>query len=1110
MYRLSLLLGLFIFSLITCAQVNDSFDDNDFTTGTIWSGESSIGNSDAFEIAEADNQLKSQALSGSSGTRISYLSTTDAQDLSSSTAEWDFRFRLDFSRPSSSSSTTNGNNTSRVYLMSNTADLSGDLNGYFVELRYPGTSDFNEVRLYRQDAGTTTELALSGTVQTVTSQDFASVNITRSELGVWEVTVNSTSQGTVTDNTYNSSTHFGVQIRYSANSRSGLFYYDDFATTYSAVADTDPPTLSSSSANSATEVVLEFNEGVDETTAETASNYSFDNGATVSNAERNTSDNSQVTLTVSSLNNGTTYTVTVNNVEDESGNAIAANSTSSFEYIQFSTAGHRDIVINELMIDESPVVGLPEAEFIELYNPTDNFYALENWGISDDENPTSSEKLGTYTLRPDSYVIICDDADESLFTGFGDVLVVSSLGALTNSGDVVVLTNDTGAIIDQLTYSSAPSDGITYEQVNPELPCSGEFNFSASTNANGGTPGAQNSVFDSSADTEAPTVNGLQVIDTDSIQITFSEPFEESSVSTGSFSLSGFTIVAVSFSSDAVVDILLGSDLVSENTYSLEYTGITDCSGNALSDESTEFYYDVTAPQLDRLVVATNNAFFLIFNEPLQESEAETESNFSLNQSVGEPSRAILQDSASNRILVEFATEFSEGTTYTLTFNALEDTTGNAISSTNEAFTFQDQIDSVYALSSNLLQITFTTTPSSGSASNPGNYLLEDVGNPSDVLTGGDDRTYRLVFDAAMDDNTDLLLFVENVLTSDASDSLITPAFSFRYDTDSPSLTSLNVTSSTQLELVFDEALEANTTTNLNNYDLEDDEKPIEATLNNNTVTLTFTNDFETELEKTLTYTQIEDLYGNSFTSNRNVDFTYDPLAPRIDSIYQESNTKIVVWASEQLALSSISTANFIADSQNPISFDLKGPDSLELELTFANSLAEEASLAFTISAWQDLVGNTLSESIDTSLNTLAPRVTATQFTSDSTVQIPFSKAMNTAAYEASNYVLQGLTIETVVDAGGNMAEIEIVGSFDETAYELNLSNVASEGGNSLQFTSLDLTFETYLSSITILDSLTLELQFETEFETFALTNVEVAGQNPELVSIDPDNPSRI
>ena len=82
------------------------------------------------------------------------------------------------------------------------------------------------------------------------------------------------------------------------------------------------------------QIKLEFSEAVSSSAA-VAGNYLFDNGQVVNLAEkaadRNFSDNQrEVNLATTSLTEGTTYTVTVNNVEDMFGNSIAPSSTASF------------------------------------------------------------------------------------------------------------------------------------------------------------------------------------------------------------------------------------------------------------------------------------------------------------------------------------------------------------------------------------------------------------------------------------------------------------------------------------------------------------------------------------------------------------------------------------------------------------------------------------------------------------------------------------------------------------------------------------------------------------------------------------------------------------
>lgn len=110
--------------------------------------------------------------------------------------------------------------------------------------------------------------------------------------------------------------------------------------------DTTPPTIISTSGSCiANEVTVVFSEDIDQATAETDTNYTLDNGVTVSSASRTATDT--VTLTTSALTDLTTYTVTINNVEDLAGNPIVANSTDLFTqncsnliaYYRFDEAG---------------------------------------------------------------------------------------------------------------------------------------------------------------------------------------------------------------------------------------------------------------------------------------------------------------------------------------------------------------------------------------------------------------------------------------------------------------------------------------------------------------------------------------------------------------------------------------------------------------------------------------------------------------------------------------------------------------------------------------------------------------------------------------------------
>ena len=123
-----------------------------------------------------------------------------------------------------------------------------------------------------------------------------------------------------------------------------------------------PPSITSINVVSSTELEVAFDEFVTEATAETTGNYSIDGGITVSTAERDDTDNTLVRLTVSTLTSGETRTLTVNGVEDLSGNA-ASGATGDFEYIETEAAVAGDIVINEFLPLPNDGGSLPNAEF---------------------------------------------------------------------------------------------------------------------------------------------------------------------------------------------------------------------------------------------------------------------------------------------------------------------------------------------------------------------------------------------------------------------------------------------------------------------------------------------------------------------------------------------------------------------------------------------------------------------------------------------------------------------------------------------------------------------------------------------------------------------------
>lgn len=559
-YYLTLLL--FVVSGISSAQVSDDFTDGDFTANPIWSGMTAN-----FEVNASDQlHLLAPAIDDTS-----YLSVASTNILNTT---WDFFVQMDFN-PSSS-------NLARVYLVSDNADLTASLNGYFVMVG--NTSD--EVSLYRQTGTTVTEIldGLDGTLNT--SAVNVRIRVTRDGVGNWDVMRDVTggyaftSEGTIFDNTYTSTTNFGVWCKYTST-RSELFYFDNLGDPY---MDGLSPTVISTTVISPTELDVLFSEPMNQAIAEVEGNYYVDNSIGFPTAALlDGVDPSLVHLTfATAFTNGINYTLTMNNLEDLGTNVIISPTNESFFYFVDEVSVANDVIITEIMADPTPVLGLPDAEFIEIYNRSAKYFDLSSWTISDE---FTSANLGAYVLPPYSYVIICATADIALFGAPNKV--IAALPGYNFDGDAVVLKDDSGNVIDSLYYDlSWYEDGVkddggwTLERKHLDAPCSGKSNWSASVDALGGTPGLQNSIWTNVNDATGPVVSSYIVNSASDLIVNFDEILDTTIQAVVSINpaVTSLTWNFISLSSLQIFP----TTMVVNTSYDITITTASDCWGNAM------------------------------------------------------------------------------------------------------------------------------------------------------------------------------------------------------------------------------------------------------------------------------------------------------------------------------------------------------------------------------------------------------------------------------------------------------------------------------------------------------------------------------------------------
>ena len=185
------------------------------------------------------------------------------------------------------------------------------------------------------------------------------------------------------------------------------------------------------------------------------------------------------------------------------------------------------ILINEIFADPSPVIGLPEAEFIELFNPTENTVKLK--GLSYGKNYT----FQSGEITSGSYLIICSEKDSLEFKPYGKVIGIPGWSSLNNQSDTIKLRNNKGRSIQQINYiptwfrdAEKRKGGYSLELINPKSTCPDFQNWNSSNDSTGGTPGKRNSVYQQNSSSDALKLIEIEFLDSISIVLSFNRSID--------------------------------------------------------------------------------------------------------------------------------------------------------------------------------------------------------------------------------------------------------------------------------------------------------------------------------------------------------------------------------------------------------------------------------------------------------------------------------------------------------------------------------------------------------------------------------------------------------
>lgn len=192
------------------------------------------------------------------------------------------------------------------------------------------------------------------------------------------------------------------------------------------------------------------------------------------------------------------------------------------------------LVIQEVFADPTPLVGLPDSEFLEIRNISNINIDLKGWklGKGDDEIPFPA----SFLLSPDSFLIVCRTSAQNNFKKYGNTYGLSSFPSLPNEEGILYLRSPEGKISHCITYHSSwqsnplkAGGGWSLEMIDPGFPCEGKLNWTSSRDKAGGTPGRKNSVEGKLENPAKPAIQFTYMPDSLTIFVWFNHPVDSAS-----------------------------------------------------------------------------------------------------------------------------------------------------------------------------------------------------------------------------------------------------------------------------------------------------------------------------------------------------------------------------------------------------------------------------------------------------------------------------------------------------------------------------------------------------------------------------------------------------
>ena len=565
-----------------------------------FSDDFSDGNLDGWQgsipdfIINGDQQMQLNAASGSTSSWI-YTPVVFTDSM-----VWEMYIKLNFA-PSTS-------NQLKIYLGLTSNDFA-TASGYYLEIGASGDQDALELKYLDQGVGQS--IAASAPALVASEPVEIRIRVNRKSNGLWECY----KLGGTTPELLFSTSHnllpltalsiFGYSCKYT-DTRRDKFYFDDISI-QPVVADVTAPLCTGITVIDDHSIRLDFNETLDENSIDLSTNYNLAPGNTQpDNIQHGPQD---ITLTWNqAFTSQQAYTVSIQGVKDLAGNIMAPDQK-AFTYVRIDAAMPYEMLITEIMADPTPVIGLPDAEYVELYNATTKIFNLSDYTL---QVGTTERNLPDENITGSEYVILCNEGDATALSAFGRVVIVNTLPSLTNSGATIMLKDKNNVVLHDVSYTTAwygdaakVNGGWSLEMKNPSHVCSDVQNWGAAQNLTGGTPGKVNSQWTTEPDLAGPAFVSLYVSAPDKIELRFDERLDALLMENpaGFTILPGISISNASLINPTTLELSFSNSLQEGIIYQLLPFAAFDCLGNSAQQMDTIEFGLTATPSVGDLLL---------------------------------------------------------------------------------------------------------------------------------------------------------------------------------------------------------------------------------------------------------------------------------------------------------------------------------------------------------------------------------------------------------------------------------------------------------------------------------------------------------------------------